>query len=232
MRFLCISPHPDDAELGMGGTLIKLHRQGHHVHICDMTNGEPTPNGTPEKREQEWTAAGKVMGVSRSCLYLTNRQVTHDLASRHTLAAKIREQRPDVMFIPWYPDAHPDHRAVHHIAMDARFDSQLSKTEIPGEPYRVPRVIQYFCTHLKASFQPTFVIDVSDEFETKMQACACYESQGLAGGLAVYVRNIHAYFGGRIGVKYAEPFYSDEVIGLNGLDQLVAVHGMGDIAKA
>src|SRR3982751_4343140 len=104
MRFLVISPHPERAELGMGGTIIKLVKQGHAVHGLDMTNGEPTPNGSPEIREREWTAAGKIMGVDRSVLGLTNRQVTHNLESRYLLAAAIRKHRPHVMFIPYTPD--------------------------------------------------------------------------------------------------------------------------------
>ena len=229
LRFLCLSPHPDDAELGMGGTLIKLRQQGHYVHVCDLTNGEPTPHGSVETRLKEAKAAGEAMGVGRSMLDLPNRRVTHDLESRHKIAAVIRQHRPDVLFIPFYPDAHPDHRAAHHLGYDARFDAKLSKTDIPGQPHHPARVIQYYCTHLKKAFDPTFAVDVSDTYEQKIAACNCYESQGLGaeGGLSGYVRTLHGYFGGRLGVAYAEPFFSDEVIGFSGLDQLVCVAGQG-----
>ena len=222
-RFMCVAPHPDDAELGMGGTLIKLKRQGHEVLICDMTNGEPTPNGSPEVREKEWTRAGEIMGVERVNLRLKNREVRHTVEARHRLAAAIREFRPHVMFIPYYPDAHPDHIAVHRIAIDARFDAKLSKSGIPGEPHHPKRLIQYFCTHLRTHIVPTFCVDVSDTFDQKVKACQAYESQGLGkdGNLGDYVRDIHAYFGGRVGCAYAEPFYSDELIGLSGLDDLM-----------
>lgn len=222
-RFLCVAPHPDDAELGMGATLIKLARQGHYLHIIDMTNGEPTPSGSPEIREEEWTRASQIMGVGRSNLRLKNRQLQHTLEARHRLAAAIREHRPDVIFIPYYPDAHPDHIATHRIAIDARFDAKLTRSDIPGEPHHPKRLIQYYCTHLRTHFVPTFCIDVSDAWEQKMAACAAYESQGLAadGELMRYVRDIHAYFGGRIGAAYAEPFYSDELIGLSGLEELM-----------
>lgn len=223
LRFLIIAPHPDDGELGMGGTIIKLAKQGHYVHLQDMTNGEPTPNGSPEIREREWTAAGKIMGVERSVLGLTNRQVTHNLDSRYLLAASIRKHRPNVMFVPFTPDAHPDHVAVTRIAEDARFDAKLSKTNIPGEPWHPKRIIYYFCTHLRLSFQPTFCIDTTDTHEQKLKACACYESQGLGkdGGLIEQVDALSRYFGTRIGTKYAEPFFSHEVIGLGGLGELV-----------
>lgn len=222
-RFLCISPHPDDAELGMGGTLIKLREQGHVVHIVDMTNGEPTPGGSPELREREWSTATQIMGVERTNLRLKNRELQHTLEARHRLAAVIREHRPDVLFIPYYPDAHPDHIAAHRIAIDARFDAKLSRSGIAGEPHHPKRLIQYYCTHLRTHIIPTFCIDVSDTYKRKIEACNAYRSQGLEkeGGLSQYVRTLHAYFGGRIGAEYAEPFYSDELIGLSGLAELM-----------
>lgn len=221
--FLVIAPHPDDAELGMGGTIIKLARQGHKVHILDMTNGEPTPRGSPEIRAAEAASAAGVLGVERSLLGLKNREVTHNIESRHKLAAVIRVHRPNVLFVPYPTDAHPDHVAVTRIAEDARFDAKLTKTTIPGEPWHPKRIVYYFCTHLRMSFQPTFCIDVSDTHDVKMKSCDCYQSQGLNadGGLMQMVSGIGAYFGGRIGVKFAEPFYSHEVIGLNGLGELV-----------
>jgi LmbE family N-acetylglucosaminyl deacetylase len=207
----------------MGGTIVRLSGQGHKVHLLDMTDGEPTPHGSKEIRARESAAAAKVLGVARSNLGLVNRQVIHDLASRHKLAAAIRVHRPNVMFLPYPTDAHPDHVAVTKIGEDARFDAKLTKSDIPGEPWHPKRIIYYFCTHLRLSFQPTFCIDISGQIDVKMKACNCYESQGLgaAGGLTEFVKTINAYFGTRIGTQYAEPFYSHEVIGLSGLDQLV-----------
>src|SRR5438067_9397188 len=118
---LVIGPHPDDQELGMGGSIARLAAQGHRVHLVDMTNGEPTPNGTPEKRAAEAAAAAKILGVDRTLLGLKNREVFHDISSRHRLAAVIRIHRPDWLFIPYPLDAHPDHMAVTRIAEDARF---------------------------------------------------------------------------------------------------------------
>lgn len=221
-RFLIISPHPDDGELGMGGTIIKLARQGHYVHLLDMTNGEPTPNGTPERRAAEAAEAGRIMGIERSCLGLVNRQVTHNLESRHKLAAAIRLHRPNVMFVPYPTDAHPDHVAVSRIAEDARFDAKLTKTHIPGAPWHPKRIIYYFCTHLRMNFPASFCIDISDTIDQKLAACHAYKSQGLdaPGGLTEMVKTITAYFGTRIGCAHAEPFYSHEMLGFTGLDQL------------
>src|SRR5436305_10041238 len=132
---LVFGPHPDDQELGMGGTIAKLVKQGHKVHLVDMTNGEPTPAGSPEIRARESAAAAKVLGVSRTLVGLPNRRVVHDVPSRHKLAAVIRRHKADWLFVPYPIDAHPDHVAVTRIAEDARFDAKLSQTDIPGEPW-------------------------------------------------------------------------------------------------
>lgn len=218
--FLVIGPHPDDQELGMGGTIAKLVKQGHHVHLIDMTNGEPTPRGSPEQRAREASQAAQILGVQRTLLGLTNRQVTHTLQARHQLAAQIRIHRPNVLFVPYMPDAHPDHVAVTRIAEDARFDAKLTKTDIPGQPWHPKRIIYYFCTHLKLNIHPTFCIDVSDTVDQKMQAIACYESQ-MTPELIRQVRLTGDYFGSRIGTQHAEPFFSHEVIGWDGLDRLI-----------
>ncbi|MGH7180209.1 MAG: PIG-L family deacetylase [Tepidisphaeraceae bacterium] len=221
--FLVVGPHPDDQELGMGGTIARLVQQGHQVHLVDMTNGEPTPNGSVEKRAAESAAAARVLGVQRTLLGLKNREVVHNLESRHKLAAVIRQHRPGVIFLPYPTDAHPDHVATTRIGEDARFDAKLTKTSIPGEPWSPKRIIYYFCTHLRLNFNPTFCIDITDQIDLKMQACQCYESQGLGekNGISDMVRTVCGYFGTRIATKYAEPFFSHEVIGLSGLDQLV-----------
>jgi len=156
-----VGPHPDDQELGMGGTIARLARQGHRVHLIDMTNGEPTPNGSVEARARESAAAAAVLGVGRTLLGLKNREVVHDIPSRHALAALYRVHRPNVIFVPYPVDAHPDHVAVTRIAEDARFDAKLTKSAIPGEPWYPKRIIYYYCTHLRMNFVPTFCIDVS-----------------------------------------------------------------------
>jgi bacillithiol biosynthesis deacetylase BshB1 len=218
---LVVGPHPDDQELGMGGTIVRLASQGHRVHLIDATNGEPTPHGSVETRARESAEAAKVLGVERSLLGLPNRQVVHNLASRHKLAAMIRVHRPNVIFLPYPTDAHPDHVAVTRIGEDARFDAKLTKSDIPGEPWHPKRIIYYFCTHLRMNFNPTFCIDISDQIDTKMQAVAMYKSQFPTSEIPEMVRTLCAYFGGRIGTKYAEPFFTHEVLGLGGLDQLM-----------
>lgn len=205
----------------MGGTIARLASQGHKVHLVDMTNGEPTPHGSVETRARESAEAAKVLGVERTIVGLKNREVTHNLESRHKLAALIRVHRPNVLFIPYPTDAHPDHVAVTRIAEDARFDSKLTKSAIPGEPWHPKRIIYYFCTHLRLNINPSFCIDMSDQIETKMKAVACYKSQFISNDVPEMVRTLCGYFGGRIGTKYAEPFFSHEVLGFGGIDQLV-----------
>jgi N-acetylglucosamine malate deacetylase 1 len=207
---LIIAPHPDDAELGMGGTIVKLARQRHRVHIVDMTNGEPTPHGSPAIRAREWAAASKVLGVERSNLGLINRQVQHTLEARHALASVIRKHKADWLFVPYPLDAHPDHMAVTRIAEDARFDAKLTNCPtIAGEPCYPKRIIYYYCTHLRMNFTPNFCIDVSDTIV------------GASAHVPEMVRTTNGYFGSRIVTAYAEPFYTHEMLGFGGLDQLI-----------
>lgn len=205
----------------MGGTIARLASQGHAVHLVDMTNGEPTPNGSVETRARESAEAAKILGVQRTLLGLPNRQVVHNIESRHKLAALIRVHRPNILFVPYPIDAHPDHVAVTRIAEDARFDAKLTRSSIPGEPWHPKRIIYYFCTHLRMNFVPTFCIDISDQIDTKMKAVAAYKSQFQTNDVPEMVRTTCGYFGGRIGTKFAEPFFSHEVLGFGGIDQLI-----------
>ncbi len=220
---LVFAPHPDDAELGMGGSIIKLAAQGHKVHIVDMTNGEPTPFGSIETRAKESAAACKVLGVERTLLGLKNREVTHTIEARHKTAAIIRQHRADWLFVPYPIDAHPDHVAVTKICEDARFDAKLTKSAIPGEPYHPKRVIYYFCTHLRLNYTPNFCIDISDTVDRKMESILCYKSQfvGNSAHVPEMVKTTTAYFGSRIGTAYAEPFFTHEMLGFAGLDQFI-----------
>jgi bacillithiol biosynthesis deacetylase BshB1 len=219
---LVIGPHPDDQELGMGGSIARFVEQGHRVHIVDMTNGEPTPRGSVEARARESAAAAKILGIERTQLGLINREVVHDIPSRHKLAAVIRVHKPDILFLPYPLDAHPDHVAVTKIGEDARFDAKLTHSPIPGDPWYPKRIIYYFCTHLLLSFQPTFCLDITAQMDKKMKAVAAYESQFGWNNSPVpeMVRTLNGYFGGRIRTAYAEPFFTHEVLGFTGIDQL------------
>src|SRR5690606_15266554 len=110
---LIIAPHPDDAELGMGGTLVRMLREGLRVGVLDLTNGEPTPHGSVEIRAEETRAASQVLGVTvRENLGLPNRRLEATLEARHQLAGVLRRLRPRWLFAPYWEDAHPDHVAA------------------------------------------------------------------------------------------------------------------------
>src|SRR5438309_288911 len=133
LDYLVIAPHPDDAELGVGGTILLLKAQGARVGVLDLTDGEPTPHGSPETRGRETQAATAVLGIDwRGNLGLSNRSLVADLEARRRLAGVIRQQRPRYLFAPYWEDAHPDHVAASALADAARFSAKLTKTDLPG----------------------------------------------------------------------------------------------------
>ena len=125
LDILVIAPHPDDAELGMGGAILKFKQQGVRVGVLDLTDGEPTPHGSLEIRARETAAATEILGLDwRENLGLPNRSLEATLDARHQLAGVIREQRPRWLFAPYWLDAHPDHVAANQLVDAARFWSK------------------------------------------------------------------------------------------------------------
>jgi N-acetylglucosamine malate deacetylase 1 len=215
---MIFSPHPDDAELGMGGTIARLLAQGQSVALVDVTSGEPTPYGDEATRAAETAAANLALGGPiRENLGLPNRWLEETIANRKLLAAAIRRHRPRILFIPYGLDAHPDHLALHTLATKSRFDAQLTKSDIPGEPHRVDRIVHFYCTHLRLTIVPTFLVDITAQADAKRYAIAAYQSQFYrnrprAGEVPDMVMDVCAYFGSRVGVRYAEPFHTDEPV--------------------
>lgn len=224
-NILVAGPHPDDQELGMGGTIARLAQQGHNVLLLDMTNGEPTPHGSPQQREKEWNHAAKILGVQRHLLGQPNRQVQHTLEARHAVAAVIRRHQASVVFLPFPEDAHPDHRATTRIVEDARFDAKLTKTDIPGQPIYPKWLIYYYCTHLRHVANPTFCMDITGQIDVKEQSVLAYESQFVVPEknrkVVAWLRQMNRYMGSRIGTEYAEPFHTLEPLGLSSWDSVV-----------
>ena len=226
---LAIAPHPDDAEIGIGASIVLLQAQGHRVGILDLTDGEPTPGGSIELRKRETDAASRILGVQwRRCLGLPNRSLEHTLDARWKLAGLLRQIQPGVLFAPYWEDAHPDHVAATELIEAARFWAKLSKSDLPGKPYLPERIYYYFCSHLRVHERPSFVLDVTEYMEVKMRALACFQSQfgdASQGGTAIRniledVRARERYWGWTIGVSYGEPFMSREIIGLRSLPEL------------
>jgi len=228
LDILVVAPHPDDAELGMGGAIAKLVQQGKRVGIVDLTTGEPTPFGTPETRQFETTIATKALGVTwRYNLGMRNRFLEPTLENRHRLAGLFRLTRPRWIFAPYWSDAHPDHVAATELVEAARFWSKLSKSELAGEPYHPERIYYYFCIHLKMVPQPAFILDITDQWLAKAASVEAYQSQFVTGrptappSFVEKLREEAAFWGKAIGVRYGEPFASKEPVGLMNFDSLI-----------
>ena len=253
-NILVVGPHPDDQELGMGGAIIRLARQGHNILLLDITNGEPPPLGDPETRAQEAKAALAILSpdegppVRRLCLGLPNRFVTHSIEARHKVAGVIRAHQADIVFTPYFRDAHPDHLAVTRIVEDARFDAKLSKIDMPEPPPAVdaqgnetpmpvrdplyPRwLFYYYATHLRWVADPNFLLDITGCVERKVASIRAYHTQFVLPEknrkVVDWVEASAVYFGSRIGTDAAEPFFTNEPIGLASLDSVVGVPPAG-----
>ena len=223
---VCIGAHPDDVEIGMGGAVALMARQGLSVAIVDLTNGEPTPYGTPEVRASESARAAEILGAAeRRTLSQPNRFLTDNVDARFELATVLRELRPRVLFVPYPLDAHPDHIAAHQLAVAARFYAKLSKTDMTGEPHYPQRLYRYMAVHMRLVASPAFVLDVSDTLGVKLDALAAYRSQfsdneANSGIIAMMERAAH-HWGTQIGVEAGEPFFTPEPIGLRSLGELI-----------
>jgi len=225
---LVVAPHPDDAELGMAGAILKLKAEGFSVGVLDLTNGEPTPFGTPELRARETAAATEILGLDwRENLGLPNRVLEPTLEARAKLAGVFRQTRPRWVFSPYWIDAHPDHVAATQLIEAARFWSKLTKSDLPGEPHYPERIYHYYCIHLRLIPEPAFILDISDYWDKKQAAIACYRSQFIEGRpperptFLDRLRDRAATWGWAIGTRYGEPFASREPIGLNSMRTLV-----------
>ncbi len=225
---LVVAPHPDDAEISVGGLLLAVKRQGLRTGVIDLTNGEPTPFGSPEIRAKETAAATKILELDwRANLGLPNRSLEHTLEARRQLASVFRCTRPRILLLPYWEDAHPDHVAATELAEAARFWAKLSRTDMPGEPFHPPTVFYYWSIHLRIHPQPAFVFDISETIEEKMQAVCCYKSQFLTGRSQEFptplddIRDRARYWGWSIGAKYAEPLGSRENVGVKSLAEFL-----------
>jgi N-acetylglucosamine malate deacetylase 1 len=224
LDYLIVAPHPDDAELAAGGAILLLKSQGAKVGVLDLTDGEPTPFGSPEIRKRETEVATAVLGLDwRGNLGLPNRSLMNDLESRRQLAVALRQLRPRYVFAPYWEDAHPDHVQASALVDAARFWAKLTRTDMPGEPYYPHRIVYYFSVHLRLHVKPSFVLDISAHIEEKMRALACYRSQFVEGKPTFLndLRDRARYWGWLIGASYGEPFLCREEVGLRGLRDLV-----------
>lgn len=210
-------PHPDDSEITCGGTIARLGKLGYRVGILHMTDGEPTPRGTPEIRKQELAAASEALGVAHvETLALPNRELMDTPAARYAVATVFRRFKPRIVvgMAGRTPGASPDHYQAQLIVEAARFYSQLTKWDERfdhTEPHRIDWLwYRPVAIAAETSLWPaTFVVDTSDVHEQKMAAIACYKSQFDERRLARLLHRIHAHDasdGARCGFEYGELF--------------------------
>lgn len=225
---LAIAPHPDDAELICGGTLAKLAREGRTTGILDLTRGEMGTRGSVELRAREAADAAAVLGVAvRENLGLPDSGIENSAATRTALAIALRRLRPTIVIGPAPRGRHPDHRVAAQLVRDACFLAGIRKLDLGSEPHR-PRKLLHAIAYREDHVKPTFVVDISHDFETKLKAIACYSSQfeGVTQAGEVYptgaplplvIRHQSAHYGSLIRCSYGEPFWTHETMKVDDL---------------
>lgn len=220
---LAIAAHPDDVELTCGGTLIKTAKGGQRTGILDLTAGETGTRGTPEIRAKEAAAAAKLMGVTeRANAGLPDAHLHNTDETRRIVVKWIRHFRAATVILPFPVGRHPDHRAASELGRDACFLSGLAKYDTEGEPHKVQKVV-YALAYREDPVKPSFVVDISAEFETKLAAIKCYASQfegaKAAGEIFPTGQNLYelvrvhaAHYGSLIRTAYGEPFMTFETV--------------------
>ena len=213
---LAFGPHPDDIEIGIGGTVARHAALGYQVGLCDLTAGEMGSNGTVEERLRESEAARVVLGAAwRVNLRLPDRAVGSSLEHERTVASLIRRARPRAVALPYWSDRHPDHVRSSEMLTEAVFSAGLRRYQAEGEAWRPEWACYYF---INDAAPPSFVVDVSDHYETKRRALACHVSQfapratdAVATRLTSsrfqqLIESRDAQFGANAGVPFAEGF--------------------------
>jgi len=219
---LAFGPHPDDVELTMGGTLLKLRSQGYRTGIIDLTGGEMGTRGSVEDRAKEAAEAAKILDVSfRRTLDLGDGRLSVDARSKRAVAEAIREHRPKLVFTNYPENNHPDHAASGPLVAEGSYLAGLRKFEADGAPHRPNCVLYYLVPH---KVPPSFVIDVTPFHETKMRAIRAHQSQlhdPAGAGPATYISQpdfldrieaLDRYHGALIDTAFGEGFYLREAI--------------------
>ncbi len=218
---LSIAAHRDDTELTCGGTVIKMVQAGYKVGLLDLTAGETGTRGNAALREREANRSSKIMGiVHRENLYMPDAGIEHLREYKLNIAQKIRDLRPRTVILPYWKGRHPDHYTTGQISYEACFFAGLAKLPLKGKAYR-PHKIIYSSLYVPA-LRPSFVVDITAQFENKLKAILAYSSQFSAQkdmqnlfpsrrDLRERVASLSRHFGLMIGVRYGEPFVMREV---------------------
>ena len=217
---LAIAAHRDDVEQTCGGTLLKMAGLGHRTGILDLTRGEMGTRGTATEREAEANAAAKILKVSwRQALDIPDGRVENTWENRLKVARVVRETRPRVVILPYWKGRHPDHYTCSTLGYEACFLSGLTKAPLEGAPHRPFKIV--YAT-LYYDIRPTFVVDITDQFEERLKSIYAYTSQftdqeagkgdfPAQADIRDQVSAMARFYGRIAGVKYAEPFVQKEV---------------------
>jgi bacillithiol biosynthesis deacetylase BshB1 len=226
---LAIAAHPDDVEQTCGGTLIRMAEMGYRTGVLDLTAGDMGTRGSPEQRIAESeVAAEHMLAKWRGNLHMPDARLENNIMARMTLAVKIRELKPRVVILPYWQARHPDHYRATELGFEACFLSGLKKLDEYSEPHR-PFKILYSSVY--ADVKPSFIVDISAQFERRMAALMSYTSQygEMIEGGALFpneqeIRDrlgaVARFYGNLIGVRYGEPFVVKEAIQI---DDIVAM---------
>ncbi|MBI4652029.1 bacillithiol biosynthesis deacetylase BshB1 [Candidatus Desantisbacteria bacterium] len=216
---LAIGAHRDDIELSCGGTIIKLVDEGYEVGVLDLTQGEAGTRGTAKERAREAKNAAKCMGITlRKNLYLPDAGVNNTEAAQHKIIHILRKYQPDMVIIPYWEGRHPDHYKTSILSYESCFFSGLSKLKIGGLAHRPSKIVYYMAfqeTH------PSFIIDITEQFQKKMEAIKCYKSQfsDSEDGKNIFMPANDIFelleararvYGAIIGKKYGEAFLAKQ----------------------
>ena len=218
---LALAAHRDDVEQTCGGTLLKMAQKGYRTGILDLTQGEMGTRGSLEERAQEAADAAEILSVSwRQALDIPDGRVENTWENRLKVARVIREQRPRVLILPYWKGRHPDHYTASILGYEASFLAGLKKLDIEGTaPHRPFKII--YAT-LYYDIRPTFVVDITEQFEARFQSLMAYKSQfsdqeagkdlfPAQAEIRARTEAMARFYGMLGGVTYAEPFLQKEV---------------------
>jgi N-acetylglucosamine malate deacetylase 1 len=224
---LVFGPHPDDIEIGLGGTVARHTAEGHLVGLCDLTEGEMSSNGTVAERRDEADAAARVLGAAwRENLRWPDGDIAATPPAIRSAVDLIRRHRPRTIAIPYWDDRHPDHVAASHVLRAAAFKSGLRRYVTGTDPWSPDWICYYF---INDSIVPSFVVDVSAHYERKREALDCHRSQFQTAGanqvatrlsaptFRQLIESRDAQFGALAGVAYAEGVVVREPVRRSGL---------------
>ena len=220
LDILAIAAHRDDIEQTCGGTLLKMSQRGYCTGVLDLTQGEMGTRGTTEDRAREAAEAARILGVSwRQALDIPDGRVENTWDNKLKITRVLRETRPRVVILPYWEARHPDHAMASTLGYEACFLSGLNKLPIDGAPHRPFKIIYASLYH---DVRPTFVVDISEQFEARMQSLFAYKSQyedqaagssdfPAHGEIRKRVEAMARFYGMLAGVEYGEPFLQKEV---------------------